>query len=306
MTAVPGLAWTVVDGALTRSGVQIRPLHTMDEMSVACSLFDEVWGLGPGETSEIQPPLLRALEHSGSYVVGAFRGSLMVAASVAFLAFPPAPIDQDPSSRSSIGSPGRGLHSHITGVLPDVAGSGVGAALKWHQRAWALDRGLNTITWTYDPLIARNSFFNVARLGATPQEYLVDFYGLMTDGLNVGQPSDRALAVWELTSRRVLDRAAGASAAPAPESPWRLAADGRGRPEVRTLPETADTVRIAVPADVEAMRRSDPGAALAWRLAVRECLAPLIEDPAWRVSGFDKAGAYVMTRVTANQPEGAR
>ena len=282
MTAADITATAVAE----RSGVRIASLVGMDELTAACKLLDRVWGLAPGQTSEIQPPLLRALEHAGSYVVGAYRGEQLVAASVGFLG---API-------------GRGLHSHITGVLPQMAGSGVGAAIKWHQRAWALDRGLDTITWTYDPLVARNSYFNVTRLGARPREYLVDFYGLMTDQLNAGQPSDRALAVWPLNSAPVLDCAAGSVPTPDVRSAtWRLAVGPDGRPDVRPVPPTVRPVLIAVPADVEALRRSDPEAALAWRLALRECLAPLIEDHAWEVSGFLKSGIYVVSRRAAGE-----
>ena len=286
----PGTAHATATAAAARSGVTIRTLTAMDDLSAACELLDRVWGLGPGQTSEIQPPLLRALEHAGSYVVGGYRDDHLVAASVGFLA---API-------------GRGLHSHITGVLPQMAGKGVGAAIKWHQRAWALDRGLDTVTWTYDPLIARNSYFNVTRLGARPREYLIDFYGLMTDELNAGQPSDRALAVWELNSRSVLDAAAGSVIEPDVSSAhWRLVADPAGRPEIPpsdNAADTIDTVLVAVPPDVEALRRSDPDGALAWRLALRECLAPLIADPGRLVTGFLKSGAYVLSRRVAGEP----
>ena len=100
---------------------------------------------------------------------------------------------------------GAAMHSHITGVLPGTAGRGVGAALKWHQRQWALERGLSRITWTYDPLIARNSYFNLARLGARPDTYFVDFYGLMNDGPNRGQPTDRMQVVWDLSAQPTLE-----------------------------------------------------------------------------------------------------
>lgn len=277
--------------AAARSGVVIRPLTTLAEMTECCRLFDHVWGLQPGETSEIQPALLRALEHSGSYVVGAYAGPEMIASSMAFLA---API-------------GRGLHSHITGVQPGRAGSGVGAAIKWHQRAWALARGIDTVTWTYDPLIARNAFFNIARLGARPQQYLVDFYGLMTDQLNAGQPSDRALVVWDLTSDAVSACAAGrfsrnrrqdleldgcriALASGSDDEP--VAGDDPAETSVRE----ADLTLVVVPEDIEAMRRGEPDRAMRWRRALRSALAPLIEDPDWQVTDFLRSGCYVFSR----------
>ena len=267
--------------ACAKAGITVAPLTTMPEMRSAAALFDRVWGLGPGEQSEMQPALLRALEHAGGYVVGAYAGKELVAASVAFLA---API-------------GRGLHSHITGVTQGRAGTGVGAALKWHQRAWCLRRGIDVVTWTYDPLIARNSFFNIARLGARPGEYLVDFYGVMADELNAGQPTDRVLAVWNLTAEPVKARGE-ANFSPRSAADW-LAAGAQVRLDQlgRADDTEADTLLIAVPADVETLRRNDPDQALRWRLVLREVLAPLIgPDTGWGVVDFLRDGWYVLTR----------
>ena len=171
-----GDPWSVARAAMAAASVDVRPLATLDEMTAACRLLDDVWEIPPEETSEVRPSLLRALGHAGNYLAGAYRvdgpgSGEMVAASVGFFAAPASAT----------------LHSHITGVLPG-AGRGIGRAVKWHQRAWALDRGLGRITWTYDPLIARNAFFNLTRLGARPRRYLVDFYGPMDEGRTVASP----------------------------------------------------------------------------------------------------------------------
>ena len=176
--------------AARRSAVVVRPLETLEQMLQACALLDRVWEIPQGQTSEIQPHLLRALGHGGNYLVAACEpGGAMVGASVAFFTEP-------------LGS---AMHSHITGVLPGDSGRGVGAALKWHQRQWAMERGLTKITWTFDPLIARNAFFNLARLGARPETYFVDFYGVMHDGANRGQPTDRMQVGWDLSAVSTLD-----------------------------------------------------------------------------------------------------
>ena len=80
--------------------------------------------------------------------------------------------------------------------------AGVGFELKQHQRRWCLERGVKTIEWTTDPLVRRNAYFNLTKLGARASDYLVNFYGAMTDGLNAGEESDRLLISWELESRR--------------------------------------------------------------------------------------------------------
>ncbi len=60
--------------------------------------------------------------------------------------------------------------------------------MKLHQRAWAIARGIPVIEWTFDPLVARNAYFNIRKLGAMPVEYLPNFYGIMGDGIN-GEPT---------------------------------------------------------------------------------------------------------------------
>lgn len=300
MTADP---WAVAAVAMHRAGVEIRPLETLADMTTAADVFEQVWQIPPGGRTEMHPAMLRALGHAGNYLVGAYAtegpaAGRMVAASAAFFGSPP-----DGS-----------VHSHITGVLPG-AGHGIGSAIKWHQRAWSLDLGLPLVTWTYDPLIARNSFFNITRLGARPVGYHVDFYGPMDDGPNRGQPTDRADVRWALTG----DATAAAAAAvldptvagDGPDVDALLAAgalralvvDQVGEPavtdpEVRRpdAPDGVDVVLVGVPRDIEAVRRADPGRALRWRLALRAVLGPMLNDTSWRVDGFAKSGWYVARR----------
>lgn len=286
--------WQAVERTCRAAAVVIQDLSSPGEIESACRLFDDVWGLAPGAPSEMQPPLVRALQHTGNYVVGAFTAGEMIGASVGFFA--------DPAART--------LHSHITGVRNGTAGRGVGAALKWHQRAWCLDRGLDAVTWTYDPLIARNSYFNIVRLAARPVEYLVDFYGLMTDQRNAGQPTDRVLARWDLR-----DRAVQATAGGRPVAVDRAALDAEGarvgllvgpagEPERADLPADAAVVLLAVPTDIEAVRTGHPELALTWRLALREVLTPFLTDHAWRVTGFLRDGWYVLRRTTIGMEYG--
>jgi predicted GNAT superfamily acetyltransferase len=250
--------------------VAIRELHDLPELRTACAVLDEVWRTPPG-TSEVQPALLRALVHAGSYVVGAFDGPEMVGASVAFFAT----VGDAPA--------GRGLHSHITGVLP--AGRGIGLAMKRHQRDWALARGIDKIMWTFDPLIARNAWFNVARLGARPVAYHVDFYGEMTDARNAGQPTDRMTAVWDLT--------APLPAAPAPTGVCTVLSDAGG-PQRHGIPDGTAPLAVQLPPDIEAVRLADPAAALRWRLALREVLTELL-DRGYGITGFDRERRYLLT-----------
>ncbi len=278
------------------ASVEVRPLVTLDEMARACGLLDEVWELEPGETSEVRPSLLRALDHAGNYLAGAYAvpSGELVAASVGFFG--------EPLVRS--------LHSHITGVRSG-RGRGIGAAIKWHQRAWALDRGARRVTWTYDPLIARNAFFNLTRLGARPGRYHVDFYGPMDDGPNRGQPTDRVDCVWDLESDAAARAAAAVvdppgsgkagdgpdvDAARAAGAVVVLTADPAGGPVVSGPIGAAERAMVGVPPDIETIRRKDPALALRWRLALRRVLAPMLTESSWQADGFARSGWYVLRR----------
>ena len=97
-------------------------------------------------------------------------------------------------------------YSHMMAVAAEYQNRGVGAQLKWAQRARALAEGRDFIKWTFEPMRARNAHFNLNRLGANIREYAVNFYG--TDygnpaGKTIGMDSDRLFAGWELRSPRV-------------------------------------------------------------------------------------------------------
>lgn len=227
------------------SAIDIRTLGDIDGIHRAAGVLDEVWG----ERGTMPANILRALEHAGNYVVGLFDGDRMVGASAAFFA-PPAE---------------RSMHSHITGIVPGYQGRGLGRQLKEHQRAWALERGVGHITWTFDPLVARNAHFNLAVLGARVTDYLVNQYGEMDDAVNRGDESDRLMVAWALAE----------PPAPTPADAEILAA-------------------VAVPDDVAALRRSDPVAAAEWRVRVRDELREH-RAAGRRVGGFDRRG-YLIVR----------
>ncbi|MBW8481682.1 GNAT family N-acetyltransferase [Actinomadura parmotrematis] len=248
--------------------VEIRELRALGEYEAAYRLIADIWG-APDAHAPVSVEMMLALAHTGNYVAGAYRDGRMVGVSVAFLAAPA----------------GAALHSHVTGA---AAGRGVGLALKEHQRDWALARGLRRITWTFDPLVRRNAHFNLAKLGARVEEYLPSFYGPMADAINGGDESDRVLAAWPIAEP-------AAPPAVPPDAPLALA-DRDGRPAAG--PRDAATVLVQLPADIEGLRRTDPGAARAWRLALREVLGGLLAEGA-RVAGFHDRSAYVVERSRA-------
>jgi predicted GNAT superfamily acetyltransferase len=291
------------------AGVHIRTLTELAELHEVCLLFESIWQSGP-DHAPVSRDLLRAMSKAGNYVAGAYDGTGLIGACVGFFAAPER----------------REVHSHIAGVAPAARGRNVGWAIKLHQRAWALRQGVRRISWTYDPLISRNAYFNMVKLGGFPVQYLPDFYGTMDDAINGDDDTDRLLLHWDLTAPH-LDRpgpgqrwdatalrAAGAVTAlgrtPGNEPIARAAIEPIARaalePTVRAALEPVAgaaggrTVLVAVPPDIEAMRRTDPACARRWRVAVRDALAPLLGEGA-RVTGFDRAGWYVLERPQATR-----
>ncbi|HET7173665.1 MAG TPA: GNAT family N-acetyltransferase [Nocardioidaceae bacterium] len=263
----------MAERAAKAAGVLVREVTDLTELESLADLFAEIWGSDPGR-QPMSADLLRALTKSGGYVAGAFDGSSLAGGCVAFFG-PPAE---------------RSLHSHIAGVSEQFRGRHIGFALKTHQRAWARRQGVAAITWTFDPLVRRNAYFNLARLGAQSVEYLPNFYGNMYDGINRGAESDRMLVRWELANPLP-----GGGTRPTVATPVLVAGAG-GEPVRLAMPESG-AVSVAVPDDVESLRRLDPSAAASWRAALREVLGGLMSRGGL-VAGFDPGGWYVVVPPT--------
>ena len=263
-------------------GAMIRDLESVGELSLAFDLFNRIWG---GDDQGAMPVnVMRALEHSRNYVVGAWNADRLVGASVGFAWGEPA---------------ARCLHSHISGVVPDAQGRGVGYALKLHQRAWAAERGLARITWTFDPLIRRNAWFNLAKLGARIEEYQSDFYGPMNDGINGGDVTDRCVAVWDVADAGV--NPGGLGQAPA----GTLVLLSCGTDDEPVLPDgaahawkEAPALSCQVPADAVGLRRADANLAKRWRLALRDSMGAAIRA-GFVASSITNDGCYILERGTS-------
>jgi predicted GNAT superfamily acetyltransferase len=273
-----------------RAGVHIRELSELPELESMTRLFDQIWTPGPGSASQLRPDLLRALVKAGSYTAGAYDAASgqLIGACMGFFG---------PPAQAS-------LHSHVAGVLPAGLGRSVGLALKVHQRAWCLRQGVTTMHWTFDPLIRRNAYFNLVKLGARPAEYLPNFYGDMNDSINGSGETDRMLIEWDLRSELAVaacdGRVSPASAAAELDRGALVALDmGTGGEPVTGPPAApgdrrAGVALVGVPADAERLRGSDPTLARAWQGALRTALAPLM-DNGGRVTGFDRDGWYVVS-----------
>jgi len=225
-------------------------LETLTDQTLGRQIFDQTWAMDSG--TEITPNLLQAMVHSGAYLSGAFIDEKCVGAAFAF----PATTE------------GLHLHSHMTAVLDEYRDKGIGYSLKIDQWNWAKKNNYKEITWTFDPLVARNAKLNLIKLGVDISAYYSNFYGDMPDALNAGDESDRVMAS------------------------WKVADDQPAAKSVITNPDKADTL-IKIPQDIVAIRSEDISENLKWRHKVREEFMRAFEKGG-KVVGFSANNEYVV------------
>lgn len=191
------------------------------------------------------------------------------------------------------------LHSHLAAVAPDARGSGVGRALKRHQREWCLAHAITHVSWTFDPLVIENARFNLHHLGASASRYLVDLYGAMDDEINRGDASDRLLVEWDLVGHRTLAALAGPIAVPdaavlrSHGAVDALATDADGVP--RLVATDADLRLVATPGAIVQLRRDDPALARRWRESVRAAMTDAF-TAGLHAAAVTTDGRYALTR----------
>ena len=256
--------------------VEVREVSSLEEAREAGALMDRVWNVQRVVTGE----LLRAMSSHGNPVLAAYLGERMVGAQMGFLA----PADD-----------GLSVHSHVTGVLPEVQHRGVGFRLKLAQRDWCLARGIRLVTWTFDPMMARNAYFNLRKLGGAAVRFHRDYYGPMTDAINAGERTDRLEIRWELEDPRVAAAVEGRGEAPDAGGATPLLEEAEGAP--RPHPGAAgERLLVRVPSDYVGLREADREAARAWRDAVAAALEDSLAR-GYRATGFLRGGAYLLERT---------
>jgi predicted GNAT superfamily acetyltransferase len=277
---------------------ELKEVSHFDDIRQLAELLAVVWGR-PG-SPPIGPDVLKALAHSGNYVVGAYQDRRMIGGLVGWLG-------GDPRHELH-------MHSHILGVLPGRESFGLGFELKQHQRTWCLERGVKAIEWTTDPLVRRNGYFNLTKLGARAPEYLINVYGEMRDGINAGEESDRLLVRWRLDSHEAKAAAGGEAKEPDVDALMAggaevvLSVGDSGKPApsagfAGTSPATGEVtiprqvgrklLLMQVPKDIVALRRENPAVARAWRVALRDAVTKLLAA-GYEITGATRDGWYVL------------
>jgi predicted GNAT superfamily acetyltransferase len=171
-------AWELAHAAARDAGVSLRPLSTIDDAHAIDRVIEATWG-----GQHLDHEIIRALALSGNAPWGASADGDLVGYVLGW---------------AGVDAGGLHVHSHMLAALPDRRHKGVGYALKLAQRAQALDQDIHVVRWTFDPLVARNAWFNLGKLGAVADRFERDFYGEMTDDINAGERSDRFTVRWNL------------------------------------------------------------------------------------------------------------
>lgn len=163
------------------------------------------------------------------------------------------------------------LYSQLTGVVPGYRDRGIGRRLKDFQRGFARREGLPCVAWAFDPFRPGNARFNLVHLGASSRRYVEDMYGPRTDALNVGVPTDRLIAEWD-----VEPGAGGSIGSEAITGLPRLIDAEPGREGTRRVRGVRLNLEqplalLEIPGAIDRLRATCPEAADEWRAAVRQC-----------------------------------
>ncbi len=246
----------------------IKLLESPEEMTMVEDLQRAVWP--DSETDVVPAHVFITAIHNGGLVLGAFHGDELIGFVFGFPGLDFTPDGPRPKHCS-----------HMMGIKLGERDAGVGFALKRAQWQMVRRQGIDHITWTYDPLLSRNAYLNIAKLGTVCSTYRRSEYGDMRDGLNAGLPSDRFQVDWWVNTRRVERRLSKRARGP-------LKLDGFSKadlpplytPLTRTpnLPQPPEhfsplegrLLLAEIPSDFNTLKETDFALARDWRYFSRE------------------------------------
>ncbi len=257
--------------------IEVRRLSRPEEFEEAVEVQARAWRMN--DYREAAPAhVLRGLADNGGLVLGAFHDGRMIGVSYGW-----------PNNSGGY------FYSHATGVVEEAKYRGVGFLLKAKQRSEVMAMGFELAKWTFDPLQALNSRFNLVKLGAIARSYHVNYYGEIRDPINRGLGSDRVKAEWFLSSRRVkeaLDHAMSGRIPRVRDPDCIVVEYSGGMPRIHKSCQSR-LVGIEIPASISQVRE-DYGvdAARAWREATRRAYADLIGRKGYVLVWNVKRGEY--------------
>lgn len=263
-----------------------KPITDHNELQKAVELQVHTWG------DEIITPLaqLVAAIHNGGCVIGAFDRDRMIGFVYGF-----------PGITSVNAKPH--LVSHMMAVDPDYRNQGIGESLKRQQREWAIDKGFEKITWTFDPLEVKNGYLNLTKLGGYVRTYYVSYYGKMQDKINKGMPTDRFLLEWDLLSEQVVNaRMKKEKYKAAEDYPLSLEYRVEGSlpiPGEAVEQKDANITLVPAPKDIQSLKAESFDLALDWRIKIRDVTQRLFSEGYVLVAAIpsEHVGFYVLEKA---------
>ncbi len=237
----------------------IRPFQTIEEFRACVELQEATWGEGFSE--RVPPAILKVAQILGGVSAGAYDPDGQLLGFV--------------FGMTGVRDGELAHWSDMLAVRERVRDTGLGARLKQYQRDQVLARGVESMYWTFDPLQSRNAYLNFNKLGIVVREYVRDMYGDTDSPLHRGVGTDRFIALWQMSSDRVVARLAGRESGP--ESPPHDAhrvldshgGDGLLRPGEPDLGSRNHRLLVTIPLDVSEIMERSLDVALEWRGATR-------------------------------------
>lgn len=249
--------------AIETTSIVFRDLEAIDEIKALEDLQIEAWG--DDERDIVPLNQFVAARYVGGSLIGAFDGEKLVGFVYGFY--------------GHIG--GRIVHhSHMLAVRPGYRRHNVGFRLKAEQRERVLaDRLTDRMTWTFDPLQSLNAHFNFAKLGVVSDMYKINVYGKAGASFLHRNGTDRLFVTWLLNSPRVQmsmseQQAPKHDIADPVRGVSRLlhrSKSGHPEPEASIVDALVRSsfATIEIPADINAVERSDFNLAQKWREETR-------------------------------------
>ncbi len=242
-----------VVGRPGKAAIRIRPLRSMEDCHACVALQRHVWGWDDADA--VPATLLHVVEHVGGLAAGAFDDHGTMLGFVFGI--------------SGVRAGQLAHWSHMLGVRESARNMGLGRMLKEYQRTTLAALGIGRIYWSFDPLMTKNAYFNLNRLGAEVVEYVPDMYGTTDSPLHLGMPTDRLVVRLETAATH--------------RSPLGHNSADENLPILTPFPRPNDHVisvgdrtpgraLIEIPPEVLDLVARAPATAHSWRVAVRENL----------------------------------
>ncbi len=267
--------------------IVIRDIERIAELREVEELQKVVWGV---EDREVVPALAMIPQlEVGAILLGAFADGKLIGFVFGF-----------PGHEEGCLT----LHSDMLAVVAAYRSYGLGYKLKLAQRERALASGIDTITWTYDPLQALNANLNFRKLGVTSDRYRINYYGETSSFLH-STGTDRLWVRWELSSERVERRIEGRDIESLADTncddiPSLLRVEADDEPS-ENIVELASQMLLEIPADINKIQKENPALALNWRMKTRDAFTRALDGGLF-VDDFvmveheqNRVGRYLLT-----------